>query len=85
MRLTTTDLERIQNAQHYFAALKPVGVELSATDIVRIALRELQDRLSESGGVPEKTVEGLFRFGSLAPLPTSEPGLLTGGARLPRP
>ena len=55
MRLTTTDLERIQNAQHYFAALRPVGVDLSATDIVRIALRELQNRIREVGGIPAET------------------------------
>ena len=58
MRLTTTDLEHIQNAQHYFAALRPVGVNLSATDIVRIALRELQNRIGEVGGIPAETEIG---------------------------
>lgn len=51
MRLTPADLERIELVKRYFASL-PVAVDLNATDVVRIALRELQDRIVEVGRMP---------------------------------
>ena len=49
VRLTTSDLERIDVAAQHFATLRPVPVHLGPADVVRIALRELQARIEGSG------------------------------------
>ena len=48
VRLTTTDLERIDVAAQHFATLRPVPVHLGPADVVRIALRELLTRIEEN-------------------------------------
>ena len=49
IRLTNTDLERIGSAQQYFASLRPVPVHLGNAEVVRVALRELVNRLDRGG------------------------------------
>ena len=60
MRLTTTDLARIESAKRYFAELAPIPVELTTTDVVRIALKDMAARIRDlSEPAPEgDKVEG---------------------------
>ena len=45
IRLTASDLDRVGEAKQHFASLRPVPVDLGTAEIVRIALRELTNRL----------------------------------------
>ena len=45
IRLTANDLDRVGEAKQHFASLRPVPVHLGTAEVVRIALRELTNRL----------------------------------------
>lgn len=46
IRLTEADRERLLVAQRHFATLDPVPVHLGNVDIVRVALRELAEKIA---------------------------------------
>jgi len=56
MRLTSRDLERVDAAKKYFASLRPVPLHLTSAGVVRIAIRDMLDRIE--GRLPAGEPQG---------------------------
>ena len=51
IRLSLENMDRVETIQDYFRDLKPVSVDLSPTDVVTMALRELYAVIASTGFV----------------------------------
>jgi hypothetical protein len=79
VRLSDTDQTHIRIVQAYFGNLDPVSVELSNTDVVRLSLRKLVEKLAASNEQVAEQVAALGRGNdSGAETPAEGPGALTG-------
>ena len=82
VRLSDTDQTHIRIVQAYFGNLDPVSVELSNTDVVRLSLRKLVEKLAASDEQVAEQVATLGRGNdSGAETPAEGPGALTGEDR----
>ena len=48
IRLTEKDMQFVHLTQGYFRRLEPVAVRMSGADVVRLALRELAEKLAQA-------------------------------------
>ena len=82
IRLSDTDQTHIRIVQAYFGRLVPVSVELSTTDVVRLSLRKLVEKLAASDVQVAAQLAALWRGNdSGSETPAEGPGALTGEER----
>ena len=55
IRLSLENMDRVETIQAYFRELKPISVDLSPTDVVTIALRDLCAVVTSTGVVSQST------------------------------
>ena len=56
VRLTDRDMKRVNLAQEYFSRIQPVPIEMGSADVVRVALRQLLQKLAQADGEISKAL-----------------------------